>query len=437
MSKTASEAVKLLISADDQASRKFQGIETAADKFADKMREVNSLLSGKEAGKLIGPLTEMAGRFTAIGLASKALKETLKPVFEGADEMVRKKFAEPLAEGAEALENIRGGLKDVGAAIAEAFSDSNFGEYAKKLLSGTFSLFQTGAKESEEVDAKMQARAPGFGTRDNDAIKKALQGNQEDLAQARARERDLMEKRGTNWVTGRPNESPKLDTERSNIRKLQQEEQRLRGLLSAESRDIKNLPFLNLLGPTEKQTNAALAKMFGAGKLKGESPFTKEFGRRAEGIPEGLGGLAIRHAEEQARAKLAGEQDLDRRRKADIEENKTAKERLDEKLSQLEEEFPEHGEEFNRAVTTARKKFADATKGPEPQKAPQLGDNAAVVSRFGGGIVKGGPMQELVQLTRQQLLLQNKAEARAQQQAKKDAFNDRRPQINVVGGFPW
>ena len=126
--------MKILIAADDAASKKFRDVEDAADKFKERLQEINGVLTAGGLTKIAGPLTSIASKLGVVGIAGKALHSTLSLVGEGADEAIRRKFAEPLADASTAIENLKGGLRDVGKAIAEAFADSNFGQISRRLL---------------------------------------------------------------------------------------------------------------------------------------------------------------------------------------------------------------------------------------------------------------------------------------------------------------
>ena len=74
--------MKILIAADDAASKKFRDVEDAADKFKERLQEINGVLTAGGLTKIAGPLTSIASKLGVVGIAGKALHSTLSLVGE-------------------------------------------------------------------------------------------------------------------------------------------------------------------------------------------------------------------------------------------------------------------------------------------------------------------------------------------------------------------
>ena len=207
-------------------------------------------------------------------------------------------------------------------------------------------------------------------------------------------------------LNGRPVDSPALDTARSDILTLLAEQARLQKLLR-NPRTLKTIPGLNALGKTPAQAGDAMAKMFGAGKLNGESPFTTAIGK-----PKDLFSGFREEAEKQA-AKLLADK---RQRQVIIDRNRTAAEIRDQDLATAKRLLGGNPEQLKREQAAIQDRFAKATAAPAgtPAKPGELGGNAAQTNRFGGGQVGGVPQEvkELKQVNARLLWFQQQARKR-------------------------
>ena len=133
MAGNVGEAVRILIAADDQASSVMDKVGNSADRMADRLKGINNVLSVGGIAKLIPGIAQLAGKLTAGGAASRVFAIGAG----GAASALRERFAPEIKNLIVGLGRAEDGIERVGKGIAYAFSDSNFGTYAKKLLDGT------------------------------------------------------------------------------------------------------------------------------------------------------------------------------------------------------------------------------------------------------------------------------------------------------------
>jgi hypothetical protein len=426
---TTSEAVKILIAADDQASAKFGQVGDAADKFKSRLHGLNQIFSGGGMSKYAGELLKLTGKLSV----GKIAVEALMPVFDGAALAIRDKFSVQIAEANSELRKLTDNLHGVGHAATAAFSDSHIGTYFKKWLDtatgGVGNIGNMVLRDAAQSIQDASGTAPsGVANRNFDPheIGRTLPVVQRrKLLSAQSAAFVTEERRLLDLGARTTNEERELKLLRRNMAQLRTFRQGM-GFDKPTTGELKQGIFGGgfegkpgvLSGMNASAASDILRQMH-------EGRFTNQIGGRPQDILRGLANEARKKMNED----LAKQLDLERRRADIFESTRTPQEAFNAKLKELNELFPNGGEVLDRAKAALKARFGNALNGNQPAAGnllQRLGDNDAVLNRFGGGVVKNGPEQEILKVNHAQLRVLNKIAAKDEKQQKREAFQSRR-----------
>lgn len=405
----ASDAVQILIAAEDDASDKFGAVGDAAERFRARLDSLNEVLSARGLAKAAPAIAELATKLTVAGIAAK----TLQLAGEGAAEVFKSDFAGGMANINSLLSTAQDLVKGFGRSLAEAFSDSNLGSNFKKWLETLGGGAPGGGGQDLPFDRKLGGDTMGglLGR------KKALIDEHQSLSGVGS----LLSPRAIRRKS-------EIDEELRNINR--EITSRQQGGKSEIARGIFGGFQTNT--PQEQQRTAArraLSAALAGGKTVGESPYTTQFGT-PKSIIEGIAGAAKKKQRDAEDKQL----EIEAKRQRIIEETLTPQERFNERMAELKNLFPQGGEVFNRAAKQAAEQRDNLLNRGLDKSSPSthLQDNAAIVSRFGGGVVRGDPMLLTLQ---KQLAAQEDMKKRIQDAVKflpRDAEVSRARAVNSV-----
>jgi len=432
------EAVRILLAADDEASKKFQDVGDSAEAFSKRLK---ALENSDPLKRLLEPAAQIAGKFTIAGVAVKAFQQ----IVAGAGGTFDNELTKKVDEAAERLFAFTDGLGDAFKQASKVLPEES---WLSKMLSKGGSFFAEGPRGA--------ASMLGANLRDIGAHLSGKDQEAPDLIDVRASTKGMTRKAQIEWVQRKRKE---LMDEEQAITKgggilSQNEKNKLAHLNRATASLNQQAAYLgqtnpeemkkgifgagpkqNIVGPEERALQGKVAKIFG-GAFK--QHYVDKFGQPNIGIPEGLGGYIGKRADKNAKAKMDEFNRDEDARRAIIDRNKTAKERRDEELAEAKRLFPKGGDALDREKAAIQKRFEDATKGPEPEKAKRLGENAAIISRFGGGFAGGKDIQQRQLDVMQQIggrLDWFKQRAEKQKQQRADNAGNRRVEFVPGLGF--
>lgn len=423
----AADAIRILLSAKDDASAKFDDVGKSADSLRDRLANLGS---GGLKG-ILEPIGSIASKFTAGAIAVKAFQSLVEGAGGAFKNSLTDKIDSAAAGAFKLTDGIGEAFKQASKVLPEDSWLKQIANYGKDFFSdgprGLFGMWQAGIREIGSQMSGQKLPEP----LDMPFIKADKRPTKDKIAWARQQQTNLQAEAQSIGA-----KEFKTVYEENRLKQIGSELARINNYVQILQKTPTGMARVIFGGdPAVKpKSRAALASGFTAldafkslmgGNvnakpsdahlaLGGLGEFAKQAGQRRENV--------LREQSAANDAKLAQARGI-------VDSNLTGQERFDKEAKRLAE-FKDMGamneDEFNRAMKNNRKRFLE----------PAGADNAAVTSRFGGGIVKtGDKVAEQAQKTRQEQLKEAKETRLAMQEFLKQRGRPGANDIKVEGGL--